>query len=175
MHRLIQHQNSIIVYDKSDKEFRAKYGMMGEVLTYVKDQSNLTSVITKTKNQYKIDSVIMDCHIKKKFGWKYWSDDMKAHHRKLWSELKTGVPKSEYQRRRISEGKKGKRGNHSGHLHTNTTKNIISLRAMGHKRNVGMKWCYDPYTGRERRGKELIPGYIWGRNPENVNGFIYGK
>lgn len=166
MYKLFFTDKRIVVYDKSDKEFRAKYGPSFEMVGSVKEDSSLTLVCERLKRQYNAHTVIYDCHIKNKWGWKYFTDEQKAYYRQRWSKTRAGRPLSEHQKKRISEGKTGKRGNHTGHTHSDVTKNIMSLRAMGHKRNTGSKWCYDPLTGVEKRSPVLLPGFVWGRNPE---------
>jgi len=166
MYRLFHHNHCIVIYDKSDKEFKAKYGNSYEQVAFVKDDTAIAVIVERMKRQYNATTVTYDCHIKKKWGWKYFTDEQKASYKERWSKIRTGRPLSDHQRQRISEGKTGKRSNHSGKAHSQSTKNVMSLRAMGHKRINGLRWCHDPSTGKERRVRELIPGYLWGRNPE---------
>ena len=75
---------------------------------------------------------------------------------------------SEHHIKRISEGRTGRPSNHTGHKHSETTKNIQSLRNKDLKATLGYKWCHDPVTGKEYRLKDkpLPEGFVWGRNPE---------
>jgi len=166
MFKLFFHNNTIVVYNQSDKEFKAKYGTSYEQIAVVKDDSNLTPVINKMKKQYRTGEVILDYKIKKKMGWKYFTEEQKLLYRSMMSKTRAGRPLSEHQKKRISEGKTGKRGNHTGKRHSKNTRNVMALRATGHKRNVGKKWCYDPMTGKEYRKEVLPEGMLWGRNPD---------
>lgn len=169
MYRLILNNNKIIVYDKTDKEFRIAYcndNSSHEQIGVVKESDNISPLVERMKKQYKVTEVVYDCHIKKKMGWKYFSEELKAYCRAKWSATRANRPLSDFQKKRISEGRIGKRNNHQGHFHSQNTKNIMSLRAQGHKRLVGRRWCHDPVTGKEQLVKELPEGYLLGRNPD---------
>lgn len=168
MYRFILQGKKIYVFDKTDKEFREKYGTGFEQIGTVRDRDSIDAVKEKLVKQYRAEEVIMDCYIKRKSGWKYWSEETKAEVRKKLSELRRNRPLSELQIKRISEAKKGMPSNHAGHKHTETTKNIQSLRNKGMKLRLGSKWCHNPVTGKETTVKDgkLPEGYIWGRNPE---------
>ena len=81
MFKLFFHNNTIVVYNQSDKEFKAKYGSSFEQIAVVKDDSNLTPVINKMKKQYRTEEVILDYKIKKKMGWKYFTEEQKLLYR----------------------------------------------------------------------------------------------
>ena len=170
MYKLFFHKSTIVIYDQSDKDFKHKYGHAYEQVGVVKDDANIAVIVERMKKQYGATEVVYDCHIKKKWGWRYFTEEQKETYRKMWSAKRRGRKLSAHQKERISEGKTGKRGNHTGKTHSASTKNVMSLRALGHKRNVGKKWCYDLLTGAEKRCTELPKGFVWGRNPEHELG-----
>lgn len=166
MYRLFLIDKNIIVYDKTEKEFKESYGNRYEQIFVVKDGHNIELIIDKLQKQYKANDIIYDCHIKKKFGWKYFSEEKKAEIRHKLSLARAGKPLSDLQKQRISEAKKGKPSNHTGHKHNTQTKIMMSLSAMGNKGSSGLRWCHDPITGKEKMKEELPEGYVWGRNPD---------
>lgn len=166
MIRVMLCEQKLICYDKTVKEFRIKYGVQYEQVSVIKDAHNLEHVIDRLADQYKALSIVYDCHIKKKFGWKYWSDDQKERLRALWSKQRAGRKMSDFQKAQISKALKG-RSNHTGKKHRQDTKENLALRALGHTRNRGRRWCYDPDTKVERFVLGDIPdGYVLGRNPD---------
>jgi hypothetical protein len=168
MYRFILQGKKIYVFDKTDKEFRDKYGNAFEQIGVVKDRDSIDPVKEKLQKQYRAEEVIMDCYLKRKCGWKYWSEETKAMVRQKMSEAKRNKTLSEYQRMRMSEAKKGQPNNHAGHKHSETTKNIQALRRKGVKTRQGMKWCHNPITKQESAAYEnaLPEGFVWGRSPD---------
>lgn len=169
MYRIFLHGKTIYIFDKTEKEFREAYGNGYEQIAVIKNSDNLEPVVEKLGKQYRVQDVVYDCHIKKKFGWKYHSEEVKALLREKWSQNRRNRTLSDHHRKRISEGKTGKRGSHTGCKHNEDTKILMSLKSSGHKRNAGKIWCYNPVTGQERKyntGEEPPEGFIKGRNPD---------
>jgi hypothetical protein len=173
MYKLFFCDKRIVIYDRPDKEFKAKYGSSFEQVAVCKDDSALTIIADKMKRQYKAIDVVYDCHIKRKWGWKYFTDEQKEAYRVVMRQKKLGKPLSDHQKKRISEGKTGKRGNHTGKSHNENTKAVMSLRKLGHKSNTGRRWCHDPVNGEERMAFELPIGFVWGRNPALEIGLMF--
>ena len=164
MYRIILFENKIYVFDKSEKEFRQKYGSNFEQLSSIKDQDNIDQACEKLLKQYKAEEIIKDCHIKKRFGWKYHSDEIKEKVSKNISIAMTRYKKTKEHGEAISRGKKGKPI--KGHALSEHTKKLISFAKKGFDPIKGKKWMHNPLTGEEKRDYELKEGMVWGRSPE---------
>lgn len=153
----------LVCYDKGENQFKQKYGRNYEQIGIVKDVSNLETSISKLKKQYKVSEVIQDVHIKRKFGWCYWSEEKKAEIRQKMSDVRIGRPRRQWIKDKISESRKGK-GNFAGKKHSEFAKKSIAFSRKG-KDPIGSKrWCHNPITGKELRAIELPEGFIWGRD-----------
>jgi len=164
MFRIFLFEKKLIVYDKSEKEFRQKYGTNYEQISSVKDQDNIDSACEKLLKQYNAQEVVKDCHIKKKFGWKWYSDEVKEKVSRNISIAMTRYKKTKEHGEAISKGKKGK--SIKGHPTSEHTKKLIAFSKKGFDPIQGRKWMHNPLTGQESRGYELKEGMIWGRSPE---------
>lgn len=167
MFRIYLLNNKLYVFDKSEKEFRAKYGTNFEQISVVKDQDNIDSVCEKLLKQNNASEIIKDCKIKKKFGWKYFSDEVKDRIRKSISVASSRYIKTKEHGEAISRAKKGKK-THSL-PHSEHSKKLISYVKRMQKIDPikGRKWMHNPITGEERRDYELYEGMVWGRSPES--------
>lgn len=167
MYRFILYEKKIYVFDRTDKEFKEKYGKNFELIGSVKESDNIDTVASKLVKQYRAEEVIRDCFIKRKFGYKYWSEETKARVRATWSKNRSKRKLSEHHVKRISEGRTGRKGNHTGHPHSEETKNILALRMTGNKAGLGTRWCHNPETKKERMVRGDLPeGFVWGRDPD---------
>jgi len=174
MFRIFLIEKKLIVYDKSEKEFREKYGTNYEQIFSVKDQDNIDSACEKLFKQYNAQEVVKDCHIKKKIGWKYWSDEMKKQiSNNISFALKRYVRTKEHSES-ISKYRKGK-SIFEGQKHSEHTKKLIAFARKGRDPIQGRRWMHNPITGKERRGFELEEGMIWGRSPEAAEYILYTK
>jgi len=166
MFRIYLTEKKIVVYDKSEKEFKSKYGSSFEQISIVKDQDNIDSVTKKLQQQYKALEIILDCKIKKKFGWKYFTEEMKESNRqKISKALKNRVVSEEHSKA-IALGRKGI-AIFAGKKHTEEAKRKISVGRKGRIINTGKRWAHNPVTGDERFVFELPEGYVYGRSPES--------
>lgn len=166
MYRIYFVDKKIVVYDKPEKEFKVKYGNCFEQISIVKDQDNIDNVTKKLLQQYKASEIILDCKIKKKFGWKYFTEEMKESNRKKLSEALKNKVRSQEHCKAISEGKKGM-AFFTGKHHSQEAKEKISKGRQGRIINTGKKWAHNPITGHEKFVFELPEGYIYGRSPES--------
>ena len=167
MFRVFLLKNQLIVFDKSEKEFKVKYGSGYEQVSIVKEYNNIDTVVEKLALTYKAE-IVRDYKIKKKWGWLYLSPEQKQQIIiKRSQSLKDNYVKTEQHRANLSV--KAKRYRHmSGKQHSEETKKQMSLRKLGSTPgNKGMKWMYNPDTGEEKMARELIEGYFWGRGPES--------
>lgn len=164
MFRVYLIDKKLIVFDKTEKEFRQKYGNNFEQVTIIKDQDNIDQVTEKLSRQYKAE-VEKDCHIKKKFGWKYWSDEVKERIRHNISIAMSRHVRTKEHSEAISRYRKGK-SIFEGQKHSNYSKKLIAFARKGKDPIQGRKWMHNPITGKEARGYELAEGMIWGRSPE---------
>lgn len=163
----------LIVFDKTDKEFRAKYGNNFEQVSIIKEQDNIDPVCEKLARQYKA-VVEKDCHIKKKLGWKYWSEEMKQQISKNISIALKRYKRTKEHSESISRYRKGK-SIFEGHNHTEHSKKLIAFARRGKDPIQGRKWMHNPYTGKEKRGYELEEGMIWGRSPEAADYMLQAR
>ena len=174
MFRIYLVNKVLVVYDKSEKEFREKYGNSFEQISVVKDQDNIEPVTNKLKQTYKATDVLLDCKIKKKFGWKFWDKETQELIRKKISEALKNYEKTEEHRANLSKGLKHVK-NFKGKKHTEETKARLAWANKGKNPIKNKKWMYNPITGEERRAEELLPGMIWGRNPELKDRMLYAR
>jgi hypothetical protein len=166
MFRIYITNNTLVIYDKSEKEFRQKYSNFEQV-GVCKDQDNLPTVVEKLKKQYNINEEIFDCHIKKKVGWKYWTTEVQEAARQNISKALSRYVKTKEHGENISKAKKIKSvATFAGRKHTEHTKKLMAFKRKGVDPIQGRKWMHNPLTGKEARGYELKEGMIWGRSPE---------
>lgn len=162
-------QGKLIIYEGIDKDFKSKYGHSYEQIDVIKDKDNIEVVMERLNRSYK-GEWIHDYKVKKRFGWKYWSDELKEQIRRNISKAHSGKPRSEKWKKVRSENMKGK-SIFKGQKHSEDTKRAIGLSRMGVDPIKGKRWCHDPATGQEKRVYELPEGYLWGRNPEVIQYF----
>jgi hypothetical protein len=163
----------IVVFDRSEKEFKAIYGNSFEQISVIKDQDNIDSVCEKLLKQYKAEEVVKDCKIKKKFGWKYWPKELQEVIRTNMSIAMKRYKKTKEHGESISRGKKLKpAATFKGKKHSEHTKKKIAHAKRGVDPIKGKKWMHDPLTGKELRAYELQENMIWGRSPE-AREYIY--
>lgn len=174
MYRIYLINNQIIVFDKPEKELKEKYGNLFEQIGTVKDQDNIDSVANKLLLSYKASEIILDCKIKKKFGWKYWDDETKQLNRKKISESLKKYKKTDEHKKNLSKSAKNI-SRFAGKKHTEETKARQSWANRGRDPIKGKKWMFNPITGKEKRGYELEPGMHWGRNPEQKDAMLYTR
>lgn len=165
MYRIFLLKNQLIIFDKTEKEFKAKYGTGYEQLTIVKDYDNIEPVVEKLAKTYRAE-IVQDYKVKMKWGWAFWSDELKKEIVKKRSETLKSYVKTEQHRARLSA--RAKKYRHmAGKKHSEETKKQMSLRKLGSPSpNKGARWMYNPDTGEEKMGKELVEGYFWGRRPD---------
>ncbi len=165
MYKVYLFNNQLILFDKSDKEFREKYGRNFEQVTIIKDHKNIDIVLEKLKKQYKLE-VVKDTTKRPWWGWYNLSDEeQKEIIKKRSLSLKEYVKTEEHRANLSLRARKYK--HFKGKKHTEEFKARISQRKKGiSSPTKGMKWMYNPDTCHEMLGHELKEGYYWGRNPE---------
>jgi len=171
MFKVFLYNKNLIVHDKTEKEFRQKYGNNFEQITIIKDVSNIDIVCEKLSKQYKAE-IVKDFYIKKKIGWKYWSDELKEQIRENISYSLKRYKRTKEHSESISRYRKGKSIFH-GQQHSEHTKKLISFARKGKDPIQGRKWMHNPFTGKERRGFQLEDGMVWGRSPEAAEYILY--
>lgn len=165
MFRVFLFNNSLIVFDKSEKDFRQKYGNNFEQVSIIKDQGNIELVTDKILRQYKANEVVLDCKLKKKCSWQVWDEAMRINvAKKISSSLKRYIKTKEH-RENLSIGCKHFKS-FLGKKHTGDTKARIAFMRLGKDNIRGKKWMHNPYTGEEKRDYTLQSGMLWGRSPE---------
>ena len=165
MFRVFLLNNSLIVFDKSEKDFRVKYGNNFEQVSIIKNQDNIELATGKLLKQYRVQEVIMDCKLKKKCTWQVWDEETRINAAKKISNALKRYIKTREHRENLSKGCKHFKS-FLGKRHTERTKARIRFMRLGRNNIAGLKWMHNPYTGEQRRGKELLPGMLWGRGPE---------
>jgi len=164
MFRVFLLDKKLYVYDKTEKEFRLKYGNGYEQVSILKDQDSIDSVCNKLSKQYKTIEIIKDCKIKKKFGWTHFSEEIKNKIREYNSIAMSRYKRTKEHGEAISKAKKGK--SIKGHPTSEYTKKLIAFKKKGVDPIQGRKWMHNPITGEEKRGYDLLPDMVWGRSPE---------
>lgn len=165
MYKVFLCNNQLILFDKSDKEFREKYGKNFEQVSIIKDHNNIDAVLEKLHKQYKLE-VVKDTTKRPWWGWYNLDEEgRKEVIRKRSESLKKYVKTEEH---RASLSKTAKKYRHfAGKTHSEEFKARLSQRKKGvSSPTKGMKWMYNPDTGEETLGFELKEGYFWGRTPE---------
>jgi hypothetical protein len=170
MFRVFLIKDSLIVYDKSEKEFRQKYGNTYEQVSIIKDSDNIDKVTEKLLRQYNASEIELDFKVKKVFGWKLYDEQAKQEVFKKISKALKRYVKTEEHRRNLSAGCKHMKS-FLGKKHTEETKLKMRVKHLGKDVIKGRMWMYNPITGEEKRGYELLPNMIWGRSPENRDNF----
>lgn len=164
MYKVFLFENKLILFDKSDKEFREKYGKNYEQVTIIKDHDNINTVMEKLARQYKLETVI-DTNKRPWWGWYNLDEEgRKEVIRKRSESLKKYVKTEEH---RANLSKAGKKYKHRlGKTHTPEARARIAQKRLGISSGTkGKKWMYNPDTGEETLGFELKEGYFWGRMP----------
>lgn len=172
MYKVFLCNNKLILFDKSDKEFREKYGKLFEQITIIKDHKNIDAVLEKLHKQFKLD-IVTDTTKRPWWGWYNLDDEQqKEVIRKRSESLKNYVKTDEHRARLAAKAKRYK--HFKGKHHSEEFKARLSQRKKGiSSPTKGMKWIYNPLTGEEKLSKELIEGFYWGRNPEIGDVLIY--
>lgn len=163
--RIFLKNKQLIVTKKTEKEFRLAFGMPFELVQTLKDETNADSAAEKLKSFYRGCEIVFDGATKKKWGWKYFSEDLKEYTRQRLKETKVGVERDAATKLKISFSRRGK-GNFQGKRHNAITKLVIAEKRFGKSRVTGLRWAHEPYSGKEIRTITLPEGYYWGRNPE---------
>lgn len=165
MYKVFLYNNQLILYDKSDKEFREKYGKNFEQITIIKDHKNIDLVLSKLKSQYKKE-ILIDTTKRPWWGWYNLDEEKQKEVIKKRSESLKYYVKTEEHRARLSA--KAKRYRHfKGKHHSEEFKARLSQRKKGiSSPTKGMKWMYNPDTGEEKLSHNLLDGFYWGRMPE---------
>lgn len=163
--RIFLKDKKLFVTKKTEKEFKETFGRPYELVQTLKDETNAEQSAQKLMSFYRGCEIIFDGSVKKKWGWRYFSDDLKAFVRKRLKETKTGIKRDQATKLKISFSRRGK-GNFEGKKHTPISKMIIAEKRIGKSRVTGLRWAHDPYTGKEVRTIVLPEGYYWGRTSE---------
>lgn len=165
MYKVYLYNNQLILFDKSDKEFRDKYGRQFEQVTIIKDHKNIDTVLEKLKKQYKLD-VVKDTTKRPWWGWYNLNDEeQKEVIRKRSESLKKYVKTEEHRANLSATARKYR--HFKGKTHSDEYKARLSQQKTGiSSPTKGMKWMYNPYTYEECLGYELKEGFFWGRTPE---------
>ena len=165
MYKVFLCNDKLILFDKTDKDFREKYGKNFEQVTIIKDHKNIDAVMEKLSRQYQKE-VVKDTTKRPWWGWYNLDEEgQKEVNRKRAESLKKYVKTEEH---RANLSKTAKKYRHfKGKKHSEEFKARLSQRKKGvSSPTKGMKWMYDPDTGLETLGHELKEGHFWGRKPE---------
>ena len=165
MFRIFLQKSNFVITDLTEKEFKIKYLGSYEQIGIFKELDNLEIAIEKLIKTYNPEDIIHDYHVKKKWGWKYFTEEQREDYRKRISESLKLYKKTDEHKKNLSDSCKSLR-NHKGKKHTSLTKARIAFTRRGQDPIKGRKWMHNPYSGKESRGYELKPGMIWGRSPE---------
>jgi hypothetical protein len=131
-----------------------------ELLTQVREDSNVDGVVNQLMVSYSIDRVERDYKVRKKRAPLSAESRMKIS-RKV-SAYRKGRKWSEEVKQKISNTMKGK-GNHNVPHDSIGKQNIRNARKKW-KPCLGLKWYHDPLTGEERLFKDNVPeGWVRGR------------
>lgn len=174
MYRIYLINNQVVVFDKPEKELREKYGNSFEQIGTIKDQDNIDLVTGKLAKTYNASDIVLDCKIKKKFGWKFWDKNTQELIRRKISEALKKYEKTEEHRANLSKGLKHVK-NFKGKKHTEETKARQAWANRGRDPIKGKMWMHDPFTGKEKRGYELEKGMVWGRNSDARDRILYAR
>jgi hypothetical protein len=165
MYKVFLCDNKLILFDKTDKDFREKYGKNFEQVTIIKDYRNIDAVLDKLSRQYRLEAV-KDTTKRPWWGWYNLDEEgQREVNRKRAESLKNYVKTEEH---RANLSKTAKKYRHfKGKKHSEEFKARLSQQRMGiSSPTKGMKWMYNPDTGIETLSHELKEGHFWGRNPE---------
>ena len=164
MYRVFLQQHKLIVVESTEREFRQKYPGSYELIQSVAEYDNLEKVIVRLQKDYKAEEVIKDYAELKRWGWKYFTDEIK----RKCIEARLGKPRPAASNAKVSATMRGK-SNFEGKRHAKMTKIMIAASRMG-KSSIpeGMRWCHHPVTGKELRcfPEDKPLDYKWGRSPE---------
>ena len=151
---------SIVVSLKLDKEFRLEYPVY-ELLTMVRNKKEAKASAIRLQKNYKADEVIfpffipfvqyVPFHLRSKEGQQKIIDANKR--------TKTGVPRSEETKRKISQTMRG-------HKKSFAPEYIEQLKVRRTKAGCKFKWIHEPYSGETKQLKEgcaLPDGWRYGR------------
>lgn len=163
--RIFLKNKKLIVTKKTEKEFKDIFGTPYELVQTVKDETNAELSAKKLLSFYRGCDIEYDSIVKRKWGWRYFTEELKEFVRRRLRETKTGVKRNQATKLKISFSRRG-RGNFQGKKHNPISKMIIAEKRMGKSRVSGLRWAHEPYSGKEIRTLILPQGYFWGRNPE---------
>lgn len=151
---------SIVVSLKLDKEFRLEHPSF-ELLMMIRNKKEAKATAIRLQKNYKADNVIfpffipfvqyIPFHLRSKEGQQRIID---ANIR-----TKTGVPRSEETKRKISQTMKGQKKHFAPEY-------IEQLKLRRTKAGCKFKWIYEPYSGETkqlREGHVLPEGWRYGR------------
>lgn len=168
MYRIFLYKKDFVITDLSERDFKQKYVGTYEQIGVFKELDNLELAIDKLIKTYKPSDIIHDYHVKKKWGWKYFTEEQREDYRKRISESLKKYKKTEEHKRNLSIACRNQK-NFKGKKHTSATKARISFARRGVNPIKGRRWMHNPTTGEEKRAFELHPGMVWGRSPEIVD------
>lgn len=163
--RIFIKDKKLVVTKKTEKEFKQAFGAPYELVQTVKDETNAEISANKLLSFYRGYVIEFDGLMKKKWGWRYFTDELKSFVRKRLRDTKVGVKRDQATKLKISFSRRGK-GNFQGKKHNPISKMIIAEKRIGKSRVSGLRWAHEPYSGKEIRTLTLPEGYFWGRNPE---------
>jgi hypothetical protein len=159
-------QGTLRTDDKGDKLFYNEWGREWEKVSTIKDSGNYDAVIERLKKQYNCTIVIEGCVVKKKWGWKYFTDEEKLRMVNAVKAANTGKVMSDETKAKMADSKRGRPSNALGSRKSAMSKTLVSIARMGKSTVAGRRWCHCPKTGNEKRLAELPNGWDWGRTPE---------
>lgn len=163
--RIFLQNKKLVVTKKTEKEFREHFGKQYELVQTLKDETNAELSAQKLTSFYRGCEIVFDGLMKKKWGWRYFTEELKEFVRQRLRETKIGVKRDQATKLKISFARRGK-GNFRGKKHNTITKLVIAEKRIGKSRVTGLRWAHEPYSGKEIRTLTLPDGYYWGRSPE---------
>lgn len=157
----------IIISDLPTAKIKTKYGYRYEILTSIKDKSNLDIVTQKIQRSY--SGFTFEYNLLKE------KTPLTDEQRKKISDSKIGKPRDPETRAKISAALKG-RSNFQGKRHNDGTKRTMSEKKLGNDHTKDYYWAHDPRSDKEIRVKSLdeIPvGFKLGRDHYSTEAGLY--
>ena len=163
---LFQKQKFILVSDWPISRVKRKYGHSFEILTTIKDKTNIDTISQRIARQYpkfELKTSLKRCVI------------FTTQIREKIRQKKLGKARCEVFKKKMRARYRGI-SIFQGHRHTEAYKKFMSNKMKNNSHNKGLYWIYNPYTDEEKRIRDRtkIPeGFRFGRNPSSTEHAIY--
>ena len=91
MYRSFLQNNSIIVAESTEKEFRQKYPGSYELIGSIAEYDNIEKVLARLKRDYRVTNVVNDFQTLRRFGWKYFTEELQNYLKEAFRKAKLGI------------------------------------------------------------------------------------